>query len=58
MPRIFCSVVGACGYDAPALRALGETELAEDALQALGATFGSERHLYGLAYSATPAEVG
>jgi hypothetical protein len=56
--RVADWVLVACGYDAPALRALGDTELAEDALQALGATSGSERHLYGLAYSATPADVG
>jgi len=46
------------GYDASALRAFGETELAEDALRGMGAASGSERHLYGLAYSATPAEMG
>ena len=51
-------VLVASGYDASALRALGESELAEDALQAMGAADGSERHLYGLAYSATPAEMG
>ncbi len=56
--RVADWVLIACGYDASALRALGEAELAEDALQAMGAADGSERHLYGLAYSATPAEMG
>jgi hypothetical protein len=51
-------VLVACGYDARALRALGETELADGALVALGAVPGAERQLYGLAYSATPADVG
>lgn len=55
--RVADWVLVACGYDACALRALGETELAEGALMALGAAPGTERHLYGLAYSATPADV-
>jgi hypothetical protein len=50
-------VLLASGYDASALRALGETDLAEDALRGMGAAHGSERHLYGMAYSATPAEM-
>ena len=50
-------VLIACGYDAAALRALNEAELAEAALHTLGAAPGTERHLYGLAYSATPADV-
>ena len=55
--RVADWVLVACGYDAYALRALGEAELAEDALKALGAAPGTERHLYGLAYSATPGDV-
>jgi len=47
--RVADWVLIACGYDAAALRALGETELAEAALMALGAGPGTERHLYGLA---------
>lgn len=56
--RVADCVLVACGYDAPALRALGEGELADSALVTLGAVPGSERHLYGLAYSATPPDVG
>lgn len=55
--RVADWVLIACGYDASALRALGETELAEAALHTLGAAPGMEQHLYGLAYSATPADV-
>ena len=51
-------VLVASGYDASALRALGETELAENALREMGASHGSARHLYGLAYSATPGDIG
>jgi hypothetical protein len=56
--RVADWVLIACGYDHSALRALNEAELAEAALQALGAAPGTARHLYGLAYSATPADVG
>jgi len=56
--RVTDWVLVACGYDASALRALADAELAETGLQALGAAPGTERHLYGLAYSATPADVG
>jgi hypothetical protein len=55
--RVADWVLVACGYDATALRELGQTDLSEAALHALGAAPGSERHLYGLAYSATPADV-
>jgi hypothetical protein len=56
--RVADWVLVACGYDASALRVLGEGELADGGLQTLGAAQGSERHLYELAYSATPADVG
>ena len=55
--RVADWVLVACGYDAAALQALGEGELGEAGLQALGAAPGAERHLYGLAYSATPADI-
>ena len=50
-------VLVACGYDTEALRALGDTELGESALQARGAAPGTERQLYALAYSATPNDI-
>jgi len=50
-------VIVACGYDLEALRRLEGAQLGEAALQALGAAPGSERRLYGLAYSATPPDV-
>lgn len=50
-------VLVACGYDAAALRALDQAELGEAGLRAMGAAPGTERQLYGLAYSATPADV-
>jgi len=55
--RVADWVLVACGYDAGALRTLAEAELGEAGLGALGATPGTERHLYGLAYSATPADI-
>ena len=55
--RVADWVLVACGYDAAALRALGEAELGEPGLHAMGAAPGTERHLYGLAYSATPADI-
>jgi len=55
--RVADWVLLACGYDSTGLRALGEAELGEAGLHALGAAPGTERHLYGLAYSATPADV-
>lgn len=55
--RVADWILVACGYDASALRELGAAELSEDALRQLGAAAGTERHLYGLAYSATPADV-
>jgi hypothetical protein len=50
-------VVVACGYDLAALRRLEGAELGEAELQALGASPGTERRFYGLAYSATPSDV-
>lgn len=55
--RVADCIVVACGYDAAVLRTLGDAELGESALVALGAAPGSERHLYGLAYSATPPDI-
>ncbi|MEO5880829.1 MAG: hypothetical protein ABIQ06_00295 [Caldimonas sp.] len=55
--RVADWVVIVSGYDAPALRGLGEGELSEASLHALGAAPGTERHLYRLAHSATPADV-
>lgn len=54
--RVADWVLVACGYDADALRGLGAAELGEAELGASGAMPGTERHLYGLAYSATPAD--
>jgi hypothetical protein len=55
--RVADWVLVACGYDTAALHTLGQAELGEAGLHALGAAPGAERHLYGLAYSATPADV-
>ena len=55
--RVADWVLVACGYDTAALRTLGEAELGESGLHALGAAPGIESHLYGLAYSATPADI-
>src|SRR4029453_14562177 len=44
--RVADWVLVACGYDAAALRTLGEAELGEAGLHALGGTPGTERHLY------------
>jgi hypothetical protein len=56
--RVADWVLVACGYDAGALGMLGQGELGEAALCAVGAAPGSERALYALAHSATPADVG
>lgn len=45
------------GYDIAALSQLAAQALADTALQAMGAAPGAERHIYGLAYSATPGDV-
>lgn len=50
-------IVLACGYDLGALQRLAAQELGEAALQALGCAPGGARHFFGLAYSATPADV-
>ena len=55
--RVADWVVVVSGYDAEALRALGKSELSEAGLNALGAAPDTERHLYSLACSATPADV-
>jgi hypothetical protein len=55
--RVADCVVLVCGYDTAVIRALGEWELGESRLVALGAAPGTERHLYGLAYSATPPDI-
>ena len=47
----------ASGYDAAALRRLAAEELGDAALAALGAAPGAQRHIYGLAYSATPGDL-
>ena len=50
-------VIVASGYDIGALSSLAEAELGDAGLRALGAAPGAERHIYGLAYSATPRDV-
>lgn len=50
-------VIVASGYDVGALSSLAEAELGDAGLRALGAAPGAERHIYGLAYSATPRDV-
>lgn len=47
----------ACGYDAAALTALAQAELAADALAAQGAAPGAVSGLYLVSASATPADV-
>jgi hypothetical protein len=55
--RVADWVLVAAGYDGAALRDFSETALGEAALEPLGAAPGSERHLYALAYSATPPDI-
>lgn len=55
--RVADWIVVACAYDIEALRALAQAELGEAAFQTLGASPGTEQHLYGLAYSATPGDI-
>ena len=50
-------VLLACGYDAAALVALGETALSDARLAAMGAAPGATRALYTLAYCALPTDV-
>ena len=55
--RVADWVVVVVGYDEPTLRALGDGELSGSALSAMGAATGSQRHLYRLSFTATPADV-
>lgn len=50
-------IVVACGYDRGALQRLADQELGETALRKLGCAEGGARNLFGIAYSATPADV-
>jgi hypothetical protein len=50
-------VIVASAYDLGALQQLAEAELGDAGLSALGAAPGAQRHIYGLAYSATPPDV-
>jgi hypothetical protein len=50
-------VVVTCAYDLGALQRLATEELGQSELRALGCADGSARNLFGLAYSATPADV-
>lgn len=50
-------IVVTCGYDLGALQQLAAQELGEAGVQALACAEGSARNLFGLAYSATPADV-
>ena len=56
--RVADLVLVASGYDDSALQALGESGLSEAGLHAMGAAPGTARHLYELACSATPVDVG
>lgn len=51
-------VVVACGYDLAALRSLEAAELGAAQLHAMGAAPDGDGQFYGLAYSATPADIG
>jgi len=50
-------VIVATGYDSKALEALSADEFGEASLVNAGSSPGSERGLYGLAYSATPVDI-
>jgi len=50
-------IIVVCGYELAALRGLEEAELSAVRLHALGAAPDTQRQLYGLAVSATPADV-
>jgi hypothetical protein len=50
-------VLLACGYEADALRALSEHELSGESLAEMGAAQETERALYSLSCSATPADI-
>jgi len=55
--RVADWVIVASGYERNALDLLQSGDLAEPALQAMGAAPGAEQHMYTLAYSATSADV-
>lgn len=55
--RVADWIVVASGYDLGALSGLAAAELGDDGLRAMGAAPAADRHLYGLAYSATPKDV-
>jgi hypothetical protein len=55
--RVADWVLVAPGYDLHALDVLQSGDLAESALQAMGASPGADRHTYALAYCATPGDV-
>jgi hypothetical protein len=50
-------VLVVCGYDAAVLRALVQSELATEALAAMGAAPGAVSSLQALSYAATPADM-
>ena len=50
-------IIVASGYDLGELSRLAEADLGDAGLCALGAARGAQRHMYGLAYSATPGDV-
>lgn len=50
-------IIVASGYDLGELTRLAEADLGDTGLCALGAAPGAQRHMYGLAYSATPGDV-
>jgi hypothetical protein len=54
--RVADWVLVVSGYDRDALDLLQSGDLAEPALQAMGASPGAEWHIYALAYSATPGD--
>ena len=55
--RVADWVLVACGYDTGALRALGDTELGDTGLAGWAPHPAASAHLYGLACSATPADI-
>ena len=54
--RVADWILVVCGYDLSELRRLGEKEIDQSTLKELGAADDTERHLYSLAFSATPAD--
>jgi hypothetical protein len=55
--RVADWVLVASGYNLHALEQLKGGDIKESALRAIGASPGTERHMYSLAYSATPGDV-